>query len=73
MKLDKRKLWNILEKYDSPEYKAFCDGISRIIQNKSTSGDLLDIFTYMEKIEIEDRDIIEQQIGNDITTILFCI
>lgn len=73
MKIDKSSLWQILEKYDSKEYDALCNGLSRIIQGKSTSGDLLDIFTYLDKIQKEDRDIIENQIGNDITTVLFCI
>lgn len=73
MKIDKATLWNILEKYDSKDYGGLCNGLSRIIQGKSTSGDLLDIFTYMDKIQKEDRDVIENQIGNDITTVLFCI
>jgi hypothetical protein len=47
--------------------------LSRIIQGNSTSGDLLDIFTFLEKIQKEDRDIIEKEIGNDITNVLFCI
>lgn len=73
MKIDKASLWYILEKYDSKDYDGLCNGLSRIIQGKSNSGDLLDIFTYMEKIQKEDRDIIENQIGNDLTTVLFCI
>lgn len=73
MKIDKATLWNILEKYDSKDYDGLCNGLSRIIQGKSTSGDLLDIFTFLDKIQKEDRDVIENQIGNDITTVLFCI
>ena len=73
MKINKQNLWNILEKYDSKEYDGLCNGLSRIIQNKSNSGDLLDVFTYMEKIEKSDRDIIEKEIGNDITSVLFMI
>jgi hypothetical protein len=73
MKIDKGTLWTILEKYDSKDYDGLCNGLSRVIQGKSTSGDLLDIFTYMDKIEKVDRDAIENQIGNDITTLLFCI
>jgi hypothetical protein len=73
MKINKENLWIVLEKYDSKDYDTLCNGLSRIIQGKSTSGDLLDIFTYMDKIQKEDRDILEKEIGNDITTILFCI
>ena len=73
MKIDKGTLWTILEKYDSKDYDGLCNGLSRVIQGKSTSGDLIDIFTYMDKIEKVDRDAIENQIGNDITTLLFCI
>jgi hypothetical protein len=73
MKINKENLWTILEKYDSKDYEILCNGLSRIIQGKSDSSDLLDIFTYMEKIQREDRDILEKEIGNDITTVLFCI
>jgi hypothetical protein len=71
MKINKEKLWNILEKYDSKDYNGLCDSLSRLIQGKSNSGDLLDIFTYLEKIEREDRNVIEEQIGNEITSVLF--
>lgn len=73
MKINKGNLWTVLEKYDSKDYDGLCNGLSRIIQGKSTSGDLLDVFTYMDKLQKEDRDIIEAEIGNDITNVLFCI
>ena len=73
MKINKKNLWNILEKYDCKEYDTFCNSLSRIIQGNSNSGDLLDIFTCLEKIDKNDKDIIENEIGNDITTVLFCI
>jgi hypothetical protein len=73
MKINKGNLWTVLEKYDSKDYDVLCNSLSRVIQGKSKSGDLLDIFTYMEKLQKEDRDIIEKEIGNDITTVLFCI
>jgi hypothetical protein len=73
MKINKGNLWNIIEKYDCKEFDTLCDGLSKIIQGKSTSGDLLDIFTCMEKMQKEDREIIEKEIGNDITNVLFCI
>ena len=73
MKINKENLWKVLEKYDSKEFNGLCNGLSKIIQNKSNSGDLLDVFTFMEKIEKSDRDIIEKEIGNDITKVLFMI
>ncbi len=73
MKINKGNLWKVLEKYDSKDYDTLCNGLSRIIQGNSTSGDLLDIFTFLEKIQKEDKEIIEKEIGNDITTLLFCI
>lgn len=73
MKINKGNLWNIIEKYDCKEFDGLCNGLSLIIQGKSNSGDLLDVFTYMDKLQKEDRDIIEAEIGNDITNVLFCI
>ena len=73
MKIDKAILWQILEKYDSKEYEGLCNGLSRVIQGKSNSSDLLAIFVYLEKLQKEDRDVIEGQIGNNITGVLLCI
>lgn len=73
MKINKGNLWSIIEKYDCKEFDSLCNGLSRIIQNKSTSGDLLDVFSFLDKIEREDRDVLEKEIGNDITNLLFCI
>ncbi len=73
MEINKANLWKVLEKYDSKEFNDLCNGLSKIIQNKSNSGDLLDVFTFMEKIDKSDRDILEKEIGNDITTVLFMI
>lgn len=73
MKINKANLWSILEKYDSKDYDGLCNPLSRLIQGKSDSSDLLDIFTYMDKLQKEDREIIEKEIGNDITNVLFCI
>ncbi len=73
MEINKANLWKVLEKYDSKEFNGLCNGLSKIIQNKSNSGDLLDVFTFMEKIDKSDRDILEKEIGNDITTVLFMI
>ena len=71
MKVNKANLWNILEKYDCKEYDGLCNGLSRIIQNNPSDCDFIDIFTYLEKIEKSDRDILEKEIGNNITSVLF--
>lgn len=73
MKIDKQTLWNILEKYDCVEYKDLCDSLSKIIQDKSSPGDLLNIYVSLEKIQIEDRDRIEKEIGNEINGVLFSL
>jgi len=73
MKIDKKTLWKILEKYDCVEYKDLCDSLSNIIQDKSSSTDLLTIYVSLEKIQREDRDRIEKEIGNEITGVLFSI
>jgi len=73
MKIDKQILWNILEKYDCVEYKDLCDSLSNIIQDRSSDTDLLNIYVSLEKIQREDRDSIEKEIGNEITGVLFSI
>lgn len=73
MKIDKQTLWNILEKYDCIEYKYLCDSLSKIIQDRSSDTDLLNIYVSLEKIQREDRDSIEKEIGNEITGVLFSI
>ena len=73
MKIDKQTLWNILEKYDCVEYKDLCDSLSKIIQDKSSPDDLLTIYVSLEKIQIEDRDRIEKEIGNEINGVLFSL
>jgi len=73
MKIDKKTLWNILEKYDCVEYKDLCDSLSNVIQDRSSGTDLLNIYVSLEKIQREDRDIIEKEIGNEITGVLFSI
>lgn len=73
MKINKGTLWNILEKYDTKEYENLCDGLSNIIREKQTSSDFLIIYSFYDKIESQDRDMIEQQVGNQISNVLFCI
>ncbi len=73
MKINKGTLWNILEKYDTKEYENLCDGLSNIIREKQTSSDFLIIYSFYDKIDSQDRDIIEQQVGNQISNVLFCI
>lgn len=73
MKIDKAILWNILEKYDCKEYKSLCDGLSNIIKDKASDDDLINIFTFYDKIDNSDRVLIDNQIGNEISYILFCV
>ena len=73
MKIDKGTLWNILEKYDTKEYENLCDGLSNIIREKQTSSDFLAIYSFYDKIDSQDRDVIEKQVGNQISNVLFCI
>ncbi len=73
MKINKGTLWNILEKYDTKEYENLCDGLSNIIREKQTSSVFLIIYSFYDKIDSQDRDIIEQQVGNQISNVLFCI
>ncbi len=73
MKIDKGTLWNILEKYDTKEYDLRCEGLSNIIRERQTSSDFLNIYTYYDKIDKSDRNIIEEQVGNQISGALFSI
>ncbi len=73
MKIDKGTLWNILEKYDTKEYDLLCEGLSNIIRERQTSSDFLNIYTYYDKIDKSDRNIIEEQVGNQISGVLFSI
>lgn len=73
MKIDKGTLWNILEKYDTKEYESLCDGLSNIIRDRQTTSDFLNIYTYYDKIDNSDRNIIENQVGNQISVALFSI
>ncbi len=73
MKIDKGTLWNILEKYDTKEYDLLCEGLSNIIRERQTSSDFLNIYYYYDKIDKSDRNIIEEQVGNQISGVLFSI
>jgi hypothetical protein len=73
MKIDKGTLWNILEKYDTKEYEALCDGLSNIIKEKEDINDFLNIYNYYDKIDNSDRKLIEDQVGYKITGALFSI
>ncbi len=73
MKIDKGTLWNILEKYDTKEYDLLCEGLSNIIRERQTSSDFLNIYTYYDKIDKSDRNLIEEQVGNQISGALFSI
>lgn len=71
MKINKAKLWNIVEKYDCSEYSQFCDTLCNIIKNNISDVDLLTIYSHYDKIQAEDRELIEEQMGSDISFVLF--
>lgn len=77
MKLSKETksiLWFILEKYDNhPDYIDFCDSLSSLIQDKVDSKSLVVIYTYLLKIDSEDKSMIDSSIGNNIDYVLFSI
>lgn len=73
MKIDKGILWNILEKYDTKEYEALCNGLSNIIKENEDINDFLNIYNYYDKIDNSDRKSIEEQVGYKITGALFSI
>jgi hypothetical protein len=71
---NKAILWSILEKYDGiSEYKNLCDSISRIIQDKLNSDDLLTIYNNLLEIDMIDKKKIDATIGADIDACLFSI
>lgn len=70
----KKSLWNILEKYDGyVEYLEFCDSLSKFIQGKEDSKDILTVYVGLSKIEKEDKVKIDNVIGAKIDSFLFSI
>jgi hypothetical protein len=71
MTIDKSKLWAIVERYDCPEYSEFCDTLCNIIKDDFDGSVLLTIYNHYDKIQKEDKDLIEEQMGSDISFLLF--
>jgi hypothetical protein len=64
MKMNKQLLYQILVKYDSNElFKDFCDSLSKVIQDKYTDDDIIKIVSFTTKIDKEDVDSIDQNVG----------
>jgi hypothetical protein len=71
---NKAILWSLLEKYDGiSEYTKFCDALSRIIQGKLSSDDMLTIYGSLLEIDMADKKKIDATIGADIDACLFSI
>jgi hypothetical protein len=70
----KEILWSILSKYDGiKEYIMFCDGISNFIQGKQDGDDIINIFKSLERIDKEDKKMVDKTIGGHIDSFLFSI
>ena len=71
---NKAILWSILEKYDGiSEYTNLCDSLSRIIQGKINSNDILVVYQSLLVIDMIDKKKIDTTIGADIDACLFSI
>jgi hypothetical protein len=70
----KEILWDILVKYDGlKEYVEFCNGISNFIQGKQDGDDIINIFKGLDKIDKEDKEMVDTTIGGHIDSLLFSI
>jgi len=59
--MTKKILWKILCKYDNlSDSKAFCNSLSRVIQDIHTQDDLINIITLNPEIEVDDLDLINK-------------
>ena len=71
---NKAILWSLLEKYDGiKEYTKFCDALSNLIQNKGITSNLLTVYTFLSKIDMDDKKKIDSTIGADMDACLFSI
>ena len=67
--MNKEKLWNLLEKYDTnPNLSDFCNSISRIIQGVETDNDLVNLIIFND-INERDMDILNESLN--IKTLIF--
>lgn len=69
----KQTLWNILEKYDSKENSIYCDSLSKLIQEKESSEDILNVFNFCNQISATDRQVIDKVIGNKFDYFFFSL
>lgn len=70
----KQRLWFILDRYDGiSEYDSFCNSLSNLIQDKGKGDDLLNVFRYINILDLDDRKEINNAIGSDIDACLFSI
>ena len=71
---NKAILWSLLEKYDGiKEYTKFCDALSNLIQSKGITSNLLTVYTFLSKIDMDDKKKIDSTIGADMDACLFSI
>ena len=73
MKINKENLWNIIEKYDCKQYESMCDSLSNIIRERQSADDFINLYLHFSKIQKVDRDLIEKEVGNQITGVLFSL
>lgn len=65
-------LWSVLVKYDGVvEYTKFCDSLSNLIQDKSNSDDMINIYTHLAKIDKVDYKRVDEAVGVEISNHLF--
>ena len=65
----KRKLWLILEKYDSDRnMRSFCDAISNVIKGTHTESDKVDLIKF-NNVSESDMDSINEVVN--LKTVLF--
>jgi hypothetical protein len=68
----KKTLWLVLEKYDGySEYYEFCNSLSKFIQGKENSNDILNVYNGLSTIEKCDKEKIDKTIGYRIDSFLF--
>lgn len=63
---DKSNLWQILTKYDNT-LTSFAGSISKAIQSKETSEDLVNILKSYRKIDKNDAMLVDSILGDKIT------
>ena len=62
---EKSTLWNILVKYDNT-LTSFANSLSNVIQSKDSNDDLVNIFSFYNKIDKDDTKSVDSILGNRI-------